>query len=376
MGLQVNSHQEQMALAALNLVGWNEETVAREAVRAVVVKSPVDAPLFEAAWQQFWLLLRRPGSSFVAGLTLMSSVMKMKSDRHRHPDVLWMGQQQSKPQAPEKIQQDDPFSVFLKGASTSDEVLRYKEFSTLTEAELDELLRFVRVVEPVRKRSVRRKAVLHGRTLDLARTLRRNAGSPEIIALTYQTRRTEPRPVVLLCDVSGSMDPYSRVLLRFAHALCLHDWNMEVFVFSTRLTRVTKWLEIRDSNDALSALTSHVPHLSGGTRLSDALSSFHYDYAQTVLRPGSIVLLATDGMDTGEQKVLERGLARLARRSGQLIWLNPLCAHPGYTPTARGAQVLNSYADLILPAHNFAALEEAWRKIGQSRDSRPERRQW
>ena len=374
MGLRIGSDEEQLALTAISEVGWESESVCREAVAAVVVKNPVEYPLFVMAWQQFWLLLRRPGDSWVARQTLMSSVMRQKSERHKRPDVIWMGQNQAGRPASEE-EAPDNFSVFLKGAQTPDEVLRYKDFSKLTEAEVQELLSFGLHLEPVKQRSLRRTASRQGKTLDLSATLRKNASSKEVLQLVYQKRRTKPRPLVMICDVSGSMDPYSRVMLRFAHALCVNDWDIEVFVFSTRLTRVTRWLEIADGNDALSAVTSNVQHLSGGTRLAQTLRDFHDDYARTVLHTGTIVLLATDGLDTGSTDELETQLGWLCRLSQQLIWLNPLAGHPGYTPTARGAKLLQAYSDHAFPAHNFNALDAAWQRIRGLRQSRPPRRQ-
>jgi uncharacterized protein len=368
MGITIGSAEEQMVLAALAQVGWSDEAICTEAIASVVVNNPAEYPLFKAAWQQFMLLLRRHGGSFLAEQTLMSAIMRQKANKHRHPQVVWMGEQSGR--SNEETEQKDPFSVFLKGASTREEVLKQKEFSTLTEQELQELLQLQLVMKPVQYPSHRLAPSGHGNQLDLSRTLRGSAGSPEVLKLIYQKRRAKPRPVVLICDVSGSMDPYSRVLLRFAHTLCRNNWDMQVFVCSTRLSRVTHWLEIADGNGALAALTENTPHLSGGTRLADTLEEFHYQYARTVLHTQSILLLATDGLDTGQPDALATQLGRLCRRASQLIWLNPLAAHPGYQPTARGTEILASFAHHMFPAHNFSALEQAWHSVRQLRGGR------
>ncbi|QSO46485.1 VWA domain-containing protein [Alicyclobacillus mengziensis] len=375
MGFGVGSDDEQVVLQVIGQVGFSSEAVCREAVAAAIVKNPVEYPLFMMAWQQFWLLLRRGGDSWVRRQTLMSSVLKQKSDRHRHPEVIWMGHQA---QSLRKDEADAPdsFSVVMKGSESHEEALRQKDFADLTEMELQELLRFERQIRPVTHLSRKRIARPHGRELDLSATLRRAAGSGEPFQLVYGRRKRIPRPVVIICDVSGSMDPYSRVMLRFAHALCIQDWDIEVFVFSTRLTRVTRWLTIRDANDALKALTDNVLHLSGGTRLAETLAVFHREYARTVLFRGAVTLLVTDGFDTGSPEQLAAELSRLSRMSQRLIWLNPLAGHAGYTPTALGAKVLHNYADRMLPAHNFEALENAWSEVAALRGSRPPRRQW
>ncbi|QSO52180.1 VWA domain-containing protein [Alicyclobacillus curvatus] len=366
MGLRIGSDEEQVVLQVIDQVGWDSESVCKDAVAAAVVKNPAEYPLFIMAWQQFWLLLRRRGDSWVARQTLMSSVLAQKSHRHRHPDVIWMGRraqqsEQGEPDAP------DTFSVIVKGSESREETLRQKDFADLTETEMEQVLRFLRHVRPIIRRSRKSLVSPLGRELDLSATLRRAGGTGEPIQLVYRKRQQSPRPVVIICDVSGSMDPYSRVMLRFAHALSMQDWDIEVFVFSTRLTRVTRWLTIADANDALKALTDHVLHLSGGTRLAETLEVFYSEYARTVLFKGAVTLLVTDGFDTGSAEQLRAQLARLRRMSYQLIWLNPLAGHEDYTPTAGGAKVLTEFADIALPAHNFDALEQAWTTVAKLR---------
>ncbi|QQE76858.1 VWA domain-containing protein [Alicyclobacillus sp. SO9] len=375
LGLRITSADEQLIFQAIQAVGWNYEATCKDAVASVVIKDPWQYPLFAAAWHQFWLWLRSPNDSWLAQQTLMSSVMRQKSALHRSPQVIWMGRDTSGSDKNADADASDQFTVQLKAGSSRDEVLKEKDFAQLTDMELEELMKFIPAVRPAMRKTRRMKQGKKGKRLSLQGTMQKNRSTGEVMRLVRRRPVLKPRPVVLLCDVSGSMDQYSRVLLRFAHALTAKQRNFEVFVFSTRLTHVTRWLQLHDVNDAFYAVTSQVHHWSGGTRLAENLATFYHHYANTFLRRRAVLVIATDGFDSDNPAALERQLIRLSRRCQHLVWLNPALGDAEYTPTAKGAAVLDRYSDYAFAAHNFNSLTRAWNKIRRLPNVRPVRRQ-
>ncbi len=210
------------------------------------------------------------------------------------------------------------------------------------------------------ERRTRRWVRGRGPRVDLRRALAlsvRTGG--DVFRLPRRRRRMRPRTVVLVCDVSGSMERYSRLLLHFAHALGRRHHRVESFVFSTDLTRVTTQLRVRRLDEAVAAVSQAVPGWSGGTRIGEALRQFHQRWARRALHGDPVVLLISDGWDRGDPAVLRDQIRRLQRRCQSLIWLNPLLGTVDYAPLTRGLQAALPYVDHFLPARtltNFADL--------------------
>ena len=203
-------------------------------------------------------------------------------------------------------------------------------------------------------RRTRRWTPGRGRRLDIRRAMalsRRTGG--DVIMLPRRARRERPRPLVLICDVSGSMERYSRMLLHFAHALGARRNLLEAFVFSTTLTRVTLPLRTRRIDAALAAVSHAVPDWSGGTRIGDALRRFHQQWARRVMHHAPVVLLVSDGWDRGDPLLLRDEVARLQRGSRRLIWLNPLIGTTDYAPLTRGLTAALPYVDDFLPVRTM-----------------------
>jgi uncharacterized protein len=193
-----------------------------------------------------------------------------------------------------------------------------------------------------------------GPRIDLRRAVaasRRTGG--DVATLPRRRRRLTPRPLVVLCDVSGSMERYSRMLLLFAHALIRRRPRVEAFLFSTRLTRVTRQMRQRRPDAALSAMSRDVTDWSGGTRIGEALHTFNQRWARRVLNGGPVVLLISDGWDRGDPQQLGREIARLQRSCRRLVWLNPLIGTADYAPLTRGLQAALPYVDDFLPARTL-----------------------
>ena len=183
--------------------------------------------------------------------------------------------------------------------------------------------------------------------------------------------RVRRRPLVLICDVSGSMERYSRLLMIFAHAIARRE-DLEAFVFSTRLTRITRLLRHRDLDRALDSVSKGVHDFSGGTRIGDALGDFNRRWARRVLGHGAVVIIISDGWDRGDPVRLTSELIHLRRSAHRLIWLNPLLGSEGYQPLTRGMAAALPHCDDFLAAHNLAALEDLGRLLA-SLDSRTRR---
>ncbi len=205
------------------------------------------------------------------------------------------------------------------------------------------------------ERRTRRWTGGRGPRLDLRRAIGlslRTGG--DVITLPTRRRRVRPRPLVLLCDVSGSMERYSRMLLHFAHGIGQRHRPLEVFLFSTSLTRVTSHLRARRIDRAATAVSRAVPDWSGGTRIGLALQQFHQRWSRRVLHHGPVVLLISDGWDRGEPDVLRDQIARLQRSCHRLIWLNPLIGTTDYEPLTRGLQAALPFVDDFLSARTLA----------------------
>ncbi len=240
------------------------------------------------------------------------------------------------------------------------EVLRTKDFALYSPeefAELQRLLSDLRLSGALRRS--RRLEPAHRGRHDPRRTLRgamRTGG--ETVRHRFRRTRVQPRRVVLLCDVSGSMAPYSRPLLRFLHAGVVSGARLEAFSIGTRITRITRELATRDPDQALRQAAGAMKDISGGTRLGDAMKEFVDRWGQRGMARGAVVVILSDGWDRGDVAVLGEQMQRLARLAHKVIWVNPLKSAPGYKPLAAGMAAALPHVDVFLSGHNFESLEE------------------
>ena len=251
---------------------------------------------------------------------------------------------------------------------TAHETLRERDFATCTPAELAELARAVdrlrwhhRPVRGRRRRPGRRGA------LDLRRTVAatvRAGGEP--VAWRRNRRVDRPRRQVLLLDVSGSMEPYTRLLLRYAHASVRARARVEVFALATRCTRLTRELATVQPDAALAAASHAVRDWDGGTRLGEDLASFLDEWGQRGVARGADVVIVSDGWDRGDPAHLAEQMARLSRAAARIVWVNPLRGTPGYEPLARGMAAALPYCDRFVDGHSLAALEQLAELLGET----------
>ncbi|NJD30143.1 MAG: VWA domain-containing protein [Chloroflexi bacterium] len=246
-------------------------------------------------------------------------------------------------------------------AYSKSEVLRHREFDRMTPAELRDAERLVDLLEPrlELRRTRRYELHPHGRRIAARAMFRRSiANGGEIVSWVWRRQRRRPRPLVVLCDISGSMERHSRLLLRFVQALSQSSAvRTESFVFGTRLTRVTRLLRDRDRDRALARVADSVNDWAGGTRIGESFREFNMKWARRALRSSGIVIVVSDGWDRGDPALVEAETARLRRSCHRLVWLNPLAGTPGYQPLAAGRRAAYPYIDDFLPAGSVASLE-------------------
>lgn len=241
------------------------------------------------------------------------------------------------------------------------ERLRHRDFATLTPAELAELavlMRRLTLATPLR-RSRRVEAAARGRRVDLRTTLRRaqrTGGFP--VRLARRRLRLRRRRLVVLCDISGSMEPYARAMLQLLYSAVASGMKTEVFTFATRLTRLTPVLARVPPEVALARAGRAAPDWSGGTRIGEALATFLSRYGARGLARGAVVLIISDGWETGDAALLGRQMARLSRLAYRIVWANPRTAAPGYQPLVAGMAAAWPYCDAVVSAHSLAALDD------------------
>jgi uncharacterized protein with von Willebrand factor type A (vWA) domain len=239
------------------------------------------------------------------------------------------------------------------------EVLRHRDFAAMTDEEFAQaraLMRKLATVRP-RRRSRRMRPHARGEQLDLRRLLRRSlARGGEPIARSYRRRIEVPRRVVLLCDISGSMESYTRALLLFMHA-AVDAGRVEVFAFGTRLTRLTGPLRTRDPERALESAAATVVDWASGTLIGASLKKFNDDWGRRSFSRGAVVVIVSDGWDRQDAGLLGTEMARLARTAFAVVWVNPLKGHVDYEPLSAGMRAALPYVDRFLPGHDIASLE-------------------
>jgi uncharacterized protein with von Willebrand factor type A (vWA) domain len=235
-----------------------------------------------------------------------------------------------------------------------------KDFAAFTTAELAEAdAALSRLVWTPGERRTRRWVRGRGPRIDLRRAIAESLRTGgEIVQLARRARRVHPRALVLLCDVSGSMERYSRLLLHFAHAVTRRHQRVEAFLFSTQLTRITRQLRAPRADHALAAVSRSVPDWSGGTRIGGAVREFHRRWGRRILNGGPVVLLISDGWDRGDPEELRDQIARLQRSCHRLVWLNPLLGTADYAPLTRGLEAALPFVDDFLPARTLTNLAD------------------
>ncbi len=263
--------------------------------------------------------------------------------------------------------------VVAPDAYSRGEMLRHREFDRMTPSELREAERLVDLLVPrlERRRTRRYELHSHGRRLAPRAMFRQNLGTGgQLMNWVWRRQIKEPRSLVVICDISGSMERHSRLLLRFVQALsAASEVRTESFVFGTRLTRVTRLLKDRDRDRALARVADTVNDWAGGTRIGESFRTFNQHWARRTLRTSGVVIVVSDGWDRGDPALVAAETARLRRNCHRLVWLNPLAGTPGYQPLAGGMRAAIPYVDDFLPAGTVASLERLGEILGGVRSA-------
>ncbi len=360
LGLAVNPGRVMDLTVALGQIDIGRRSDFYYAARSLLVHKREDLALFDQAFQLFW---RPPNEGhFVGGPAL--SLKKKQAPRTGPPPA-------DDPDNPT----NQPPETLLEVTRTYSalEALRRKDFATLTAEEYAAIKALMAQLHwRLGQRRTRRQTPGGGPRLDLRRTLRRNLKyGGQVLAWSVRQPQYKPRPVVVLADISGSMERYTRLLLHFLYTLTRGlGQPVQTFVFSTRLTHISRPLKHKTIERALSEVSRAVPDWAGGTRIGDALKDFNYHWGRRVLGRGAVVIIISDGWDRGDPALAAHEMARLQHSCYRLIWLNPLLGSAAYEPLTRGMQAALPYVDDFLPVHNLASLEDLAEHLATLDDKR------
>jgi uncharacterized protein with von Willebrand factor type A (vWA) domain len=344
-GLEMGPGRVADALRALDAVDLARQEDVYFSLRQTFVSRHDELDLFDRAFSAWFLRapVLPPVRARIAG-ELASRVGEAPTERLRARDE----------------DEPEPGEPLELGAS-GQELLRNKDFAELTGDELRRIRELIARIARARpyRRSRRRTSDPRGDRLDVRRMIRRSlraGGDP--LDRPFRARKEVPRKLVVLCDVSGSMDSYARVLLLFLHAVVGAGRGVEAFAFGTRLSRLTPDLATRDPDAALERCTEAVVDWGSGTRIGASLREFNEVYGRRALSRGAIVLIVSDGWEREDPELVGREMAKLARAAYAVVWVNPLKGNPQYQPLAGGMRAALPYVDRFLPGHNLRSLEE------------------
>lgn len=391
-GMPVGSGHILNLIEAIDAVGLRRRDDVYSAARATLVSRPEQLPLFNAEFLRFWTdLVDQQAPMYSEAIHDDEETVGMPNPNQRKEKgeesqgarggevdktVLAVeGTEDIQDVGETEEYEVPPEDVLIFSAS---EALRKKDFSQFSPDELAEARRLIESMtwRLGTRQTRRRKRSINGAYIDYRATLRsamKQGGVP--LDLKWRERKERMRPLVLICDISGSMDRYSRLLLRFVHALEHGLDSVEVFVFGTRLTRITRELRKKNVDQAIADVVASVDDWSGGTRIGESIKSFNYKWSRRVLRSGATVVIISDGWDRGDPDLLGAEMARLQRSCRRVIWLNPLLGAPGYQPLTQGIRASLPYVDHFLPIHNLKSLEALAKLLGAVEDIPPVRRQ-
>lgn len=349
-GFHVHAGRLADLVEALGYVDLGSRDDVYDACRALLVQRQDQMAIFDQAFAAFW---RARGDGHRERDAPESDAAGPRAAVVQIEDVL----------APEPLDSPDVAGpIPERGVQVWSDAggLAVKDFAALTTDEIAEARAALsRLVWQPGARRTRRWIRGRGARVDLRRAIAASLRSGgEVVKLPRRKRRVRPRPLVLLCDVSGSMERYSRMLLHFAHVVTHRHQRVETFLFSTRLTRVTRELRAAGPDEALAAASGRVTDWSGGTRIGAVMKEFHQRWSRRVLHGGPVALLISDGWDRGDPEELGRQIARLQRSCHRLIWLNPLIGTADYAPLTRGLRAALPFVDDFLPVRTLTNLAQ------------------
>ncbi len=358
-GLPIGPAKVIVALDAVEAVGVGNRDDFRAALESVLIERHEHKVLFDQAFDLFWRnpkLLER-----MMALLLPKVRGRVPADEAQAPLPARLAEAMAPP--PRRGLEVESEEIDLDAAFTFSprEVLQTRDFESMTAAELREVKAMIaRLRLPLPEIPVRRTvAAPRGHAVDLRATLRAmTSARGAIVPLAWRRKRRRRPPLVVLCDISGSMDRYSRMLLFFLHAITNDRDRVHTLLFGTRLTNITRHLKQRDVDVAIARISAAVTDWAGGTRIGACLGEFNRRWSRRLLGQGAIVLLISDGLDSDVGDGLPQEMERLAKSCRRLIWLNPLLRYEGFEARPAGIRAMLPFVDDFLPVHNLQSLRE------------------
>jgi hypothetical protein len=361
-GFALGTGQINKALRAVEVVGLARREDLRSALFATLVTQPGQRAVFDLAFEAFW---RDPGlfEKSLAALLPQTLVppgeLPPDAGARRVAEAL-RGQAQPR-EGETKLQ----LELDARDTASADEILAAKDFEQMT---VDEIARAKAVLGKMTwslptRLTRRTEAAARGHAFDLRRTLRRSLKTAgNVVRLERRRRQLREPPLVVLCDVSGSMSGYARMCLHFLHGLThtrrVRGGATHIFLFGTRLTNISRALKLRDPDEALAKAAALTPDWDGGTRIGEALARFNREWSRRVLGQGAVVLLITDGLERDDVAALGVAAERLHRSAKRVVWLNPLLRYDAFAPKALGVKTLLAHVDELRPVHNLLSMAD------------------
>lgn len=358
MGVNVTTTNQLSWCESVQLIDIGEREAFYHTARTNLIAGEAERETFDAAFNLFW---RYPRPEFQAvdmkEQTPEPSALQDLSDAADEQDIVdqWLD---TETEESEEGQEDDPV------AYSAEDLLSRKDFSEFTKEDMEEAREIVAKLAAVLATKLSRRKVVgkKGKTIDFRRSWRQSlvhGGEPlELIRKQQKIKKTK---ILLLCDVSGSMDCYAKFLIQFIYGMQQELREVDVAVFSTHLTDITGLLRRKGLAEGLNEVANVVPDWSGGTKIGESLLEFYRQFAPSFSAYRSVVILISDGWDRGDVDVLRRSMEMLHRHAYRLIWLNPLLGSDGYQPICRGIRTALPYVDYFLPAHNLESLAQLTR---------------
>ena len=355
-GFHISATEEADALRAVELMeAFQTPDLLRGSLHAVLVRTPAQSERFDGLYDHYWQQLEK-------------AVNSKKAEQGREQPK----RSKPKPQEPQfealkdwlfgKQNQEEELNLYTYSAA---EALGERDFSTLADDELNEMFELIQMIAKrlARQQNRRSKDDKNG-GLDLRKTLRINLRrGGEIVDLARRKPQRERLELVLICDVSKSMELYSRFLVQFAYCFQSVFKRIDTFVFSTQLLKISDILRGPHFENVLKNLSQNVPNWSGGTRIGESLATFVTDFGTKNLTSKSVVIIVSDGWETGDVSVLSEAMQQIHRRAHRVIWLNPLAGHPNYEPTTAAMTAAMPFVDVFAAAHNAASLRRLSRAL-------------
>ncbi|HXM84470.1 MAG TPA: VWA domain-containing protein [Stellaceae bacterium] len=353
-GLPVGPGKVLNAVEAVREVGVEDRADFYWALHAVFVNRRDQREIFDQAFHIFWRnpkLLEKMMGLLLPSLTVADP--DAEEMNRRLAEALASGRE-DKAREIEREQEFDAAMTFSER-----EVLRQMDFEQMSNEEMERARAAVRRLALVLAENPTRRFAVNpqGARIDMRATLKAQLRSGGIIALKRKKRATRPPPLVVLCDISGSMSRYTRLFLHFLHAVARDRGRVHAFLFGTRLTNITRYLRTRDVDESLDRVAAAVEDWSGGTRIGQSLAQFNRRWSRRVLGQGAVVLFISDGLDRDGGAGLAAEMDRLHKSCRRLIWLNPLLRYEGFAPKSLGMRAILPHVDEFRPVHNLESLE-------------------